>query len=59
LGESSRKEDGNSLGYSSRKTSSHSQRKGKKWKHSKSHDLEELKKSKPPSFNGEIEKGEE
>ena len=58
-GESSGKEVGNFEGSSSRKTSSHSQRKGKKWKHSKSHDLEEFKKSKPPYFNGEIEKGEE
>jgi hypothetical protein len=39
--------------------SSHSQREGKKWKHSKNHDPEEFKKSKPPSFDGEIKKGEE
>jgi hypothetical protein len=58
-GESSREEDGNSEGYSSSKSSSHSQRKGKKEKHSKIHDLEEFKKSKLPSFDGEIKKGEE
>jgi hypothetical protein len=58
-GESSRKGTGNSEGSSSRKTISHSQRKGKKRKHSKSHDPEEFKKAKPPSFNGDIEKGEE
>jgi hypothetical protein len=33
--------------------------KGKKRKHSKSHDPEEFKKSKPPTFDGEIKKGEE
>jgi hypothetical protein len=59
LGEFSRKETYNSEGSSSRKTSSHSQRKGKKRKNSKSHDPEEFKKSKPPSFNGVIKKGEE
>jgi hypothetical protein len=59
LGESSEEETKNFEGSSSSKDSSHSQRKGKKRKHSKSHDHEEFKKSKPPSFNGEIEKGEE
>jgi hypothetical protein len=59
LGESSRKETSNSEGSSSRKTSSQSQRKEKKRKYSKGHDLEELKKSKPTYFNGEIKKGEE
>jgi hypothetical protein len=59
LGKSSRKGTGNSEGYSSRKTSSHSQKKGKKRKHSKIHDPKEFKKSKPPSFNGDIEKGKE
>jgi hypothetical protein len=34
-------------------------RKIKKRKHSKSHDPEEFNKSKPPTFNGEIKKGEE
>jgi hypothetical protein len=57
--ESSGEETGNSKGSSSSKSSSHSQRKGKYRKHSKSHDPEEFKKTKPPSFNGEIEKGEE
>jgi hypothetical protein len=59
LRESSGEETGNSERSSSSKASSHSQRKGKKRKHSKSNDLEEFKKAKPPSFNGEIEKGEE
>jgi hypothetical protein len=58
-GESFGKEDGNSKESSSRKTISHSQRKGKKRKHSKSHDPEEFKKAKPPSFDGEVKKGEE
>jgi hypothetical protein len=49
----------NSKESSSGKTSSHSQTRGKKRKHSKSHDPEEFKKSKPPTFNGEIKKGEE
>jgi hypothetical protein len=40
-------------------TSSHSQRRRKRRKHSKSHDPEEFKKSKPPTFDGEIKKGEE
>jgi hypothetical protein len=44
---------------SSRKTSSHSQRKRKKRNNSKSHDPEDFKKSKPPIFYGEINKGEE
>jgi hypothetical protein len=45
--------------YSSGKSSSHSQTRGKKGKHSKSRDLEEFKKDKPPTFDGEIKKGEE
>ena len=57
--ESSREETGNTEGSSSRKYSSHSQRKGKKWKRSKTHGPKEFKKAKPPSFNGEIKKGEE
>jgi hypothetical protein len=56
---SSGKETGDLEGSSSRRTSSHSRRKQKKRKHSKSHNLEELKKSKPPSFDGEIKRGEE
>ena len=58
-GESSEKEIGNSKKSYSSKTNSHSQRKGKKRKHSKIHDSKEFKKSKPPSFKGEIEKVEE
>jgi hypothetical protein len=57
--ESSGEEIDNSKEYSSSKTSSHSQRRGKKRKHSKSHDPKEFKKEKPPTFNGEIKKGEE
>jgi hypothetical protein len=49
----------NSKESSSGKTSSHSQMKRKKRKPSKSHDLEEFKKSKPPTLDGEIKKGEE
>jgi hypothetical protein len=48
-----------SKGYSSGKTSSHSQTRRKKRKKSKSHDLEDFKKAKPPTFDGEIKKGEE
>jgi hypothetical protein len=58
-GDSYGKGTGNSEGSSSSKNISHSQKKGKKQKHSKSHDPKEFKKSKPPSFNGDIEKGEE
>jgi hypothetical protein len=43
-------EIGDSKESSSRKYSSHSQRKINKRKHSKCHDLEEFKKSKPPTF---------
>jgi hypothetical protein len=57
--ESSRKEADKSKGSSSSKDESHSQRKGKKRKHSKTHGPEEFKKSKPPSFDGDIKKGEE
>jgi hypothetical protein len=49
----------NSKGYSSGKTSSHSQTRRKKRKQSKIYDPEEFKKSKPATFNGEIKKGEE
>jgi hypothetical protein len=45
--------------YSSGKISSHSHTRGKKMKHSKRHEPEEFKKPKPPTFNGEIKKGEE
>jgi hypothetical protein len=58
-GDSSRKGTDNSEGYSSRKTISHSWKKGKKRNHFKSHDPEEFKKDKLPSFNRDIEKGEE
>jgi hypothetical protein len=57
--ESSSEETDNSKELSSSETSSHSQRRRKKRKHSKSHDPEEFKKSKPPTFDGEIKKGEE
>jgi hypothetical protein len=57
--EESFSEETNNKESSSSKTSSHSQRRRKKRKHSKSHDPEEFKKSKPPSFDGEIKKGEE
>jgi hypothetical protein len=58
-GESSGKEADNSEGSSSSRANSHSQRKGKKRKHSKTHGREELKKTKPPYFDGDIKKGEE
>jgi hypothetical protein len=57
--EPSKKEAGKSEVSSSSRASSHSQRKGKKRKHSKNHDPKEFKKSKPPSFDGEIRRGEE
>jgi hypothetical protein len=57
--ESSGEETDKSKEYSSSKTSSHSQRKRKKRKNSKSHDPKEFKKSKTPTFDGEIKKGEE
>jgi hypothetical protein len=59
LEESSGEETDKSKGSSSSKTSSHSQRKRKKRKIFKSHDPEEFKKSKPPTFDGEIKKWEE
>ena len=58
-GVSNSEETEKSKEYSSGKTSSHSQKRVKKRKHSKSHDLEELKKAKPPTFDGDIKKGEE
>jgi hypothetical protein len=59
LNDSSGKETGDSKGSSSSKTSSYYRIKWKKRKHSKIHNLEEFKKAKPPSFDGEIKKGEE
>jgi hypothetical protein len=53
------KEASDSEGSSSSRTSSYSQRKQKKQKTSKSHKFEEFRKAKPPSFDGEIKKGEE
>ena len=50
-------ENDNSKGYSSIKTSSHSHRRGKKRKHSKSHEPEDFKNAKPPIFNREIRMG--
>jgi len=44
---------------SSSGTSSHSQRKRNRRKRSKSHDPKDCKKAKPPTFDGEIKKGEE
>jgi hypothetical protein len=49
----------NSKELSSSETSSHSQRRRNRRKHSKSHDPQEFKKYKPPTFDGEIKKGEE
>jgi hypothetical protein len=57
--ESSSEEIDNSKEFSSSETSSHSHRRRKKRKHSKSHDLKEFKKSRPPNFDGKIKKGEE
>jgi hypothetical protein len=56
--EYSSKDTDNSKG-SSGKTSSHSQMRKKKRKKSKSHDPEEFRKAKPPTFNGYIKKGAE
>jgi hypothetical protein len=56
---STEKETSNSEGSSSSRTSSYSRRKQRKQKTSKSHKFEEFRKAKPPSFNGEIKKGEE
>jgi hypothetical protein len=57
--ESSSEGTDNSKELSSSETSLHSQRRRKRRKHSRSHDPEEFKKSKPPTFDGEIKKGEE
>jgi hypothetical protein len=59
LDDSTEKEAGDSEGSSSSRTSSYSQKKQKKQNNSKSHKFEEFKKAKPPSFDGEIKKGEE
>jgi hypothetical protein len=56
---SSGSDTNNSKEYSSGKTSSHSHTRGKKRKHSKSRAPEEFNKSLPPTFDGEIKKGEE
>jgi hypothetical protein len=53
------KEAGSSEGSSCSRTSSYSRRKQKKQKASKGHKFEEFRKAKPPSFDGEIKKGEE
>ena len=53
------KEAGDLEGSSSSRTSSHCRRKRKKQKISKSHNIEEFKKANPPSFDGQIKKGEE
>jgi hypothetical protein len=57
--DSSKKEAGDSEGSSSSRTISYSRRKQKKQKTSKGHKFEEFRKAKPPSFDGEIKKGEE
>ena len=53
------KEVGGLEDSSSSKTSSYSQRSQKKRNLSKGHKFEEFRKAKPPSFDGEIKKGEE
>jgi hypothetical protein len=55
----SEKEVGNSEGSSTSRTSSYPQRKQKKQNPSKGRKFKEFRKSKPPSFEGEIKKGEE
>ena len=57
--DSSEKEAGDSEGSSSSKTSSYPRKKQKKQKPSKGWKFKEFRKSKPPSFDGEIKKGEE
>jgi hypothetical protein len=57
--DSSEKEAGDSEGSSSSRTSPYPQRKQKKQKSSKGRKFEEFRKAKPPSFDGEINKGEE
>jgi hypothetical protein len=57
--DSTEKEFSDSEGSSSSRISSYSRRKQKKQKTSKSHKFEEFRKAEPPSFDGEIKKGEE
>jgi hypothetical protein len=57
--DSSEKEAGDSEGSSSSRASSYSRKKQKKQKPSKGRKFEEFRKAKPPSFDGEIKKGEE
>jgi hypothetical protein len=57
--DSSGEDTNNSKESFSGKTSSHSQTRGKKRKNSKSRDPEGFKKSKTPTFYGDIKKGEE
>ena len=57
--DSSEKEAGDSEGSSSSKTNSYLRRKQKKRKSSKGQKFKEFRKAKPPSFDGEIKKGEE
>jgi hypothetical protein len=57
--DSTKKEASDLEGSSNSKTSSYSHRKQKKKKTSKSQKFEEFRKAKPPSFDGEIKKGEE
>jgi hypothetical protein len=57
--DSSEKEASDSEGSSSSRTSSYPRRKQKKQKSSKGRKFEEFRKAKPPSFDGEIKKGEE
>ena len=57
--DSTEKEAGDSEGSSSSRTSSYSRRKQKKQNTSKGHKFKEFRKAKPPSFDGEINNGEE
>jgi hypothetical protein len=59
LSDSSEKEVGDLENSSNNRTSSYSRRKQKKQKTSNGHKFEEFRKAKPPSFDGEIKKGEE
>jgi hypothetical protein len=59
LDDSSKTETSDLEGSSSSRTIPHSQRKWKKRKNSKNYNLEEFNKDKPPSFGGEIKRGEE
>jgi hypothetical protein len=59
LGESSGNEVYNSERPSSSRANSHSQKKGRKKNHSKIRGPKEFRKAKPPSFDGEMKKGEE